>query len=591
MKKSTLKRLVTTMLAISLVASSMAGCSKTDSTDKANKNTTTDAAKDAATGDTASDKPDTWIADRTITVQAYVSDIYNTLPEDINNTLVMQELTKRTGIKLDIQFTPGDSDSAILASQLAAGTIPDVIVNYLNNSTRKEFPLLLKAAQEGMFADVAPYMKDAKVYSRYLEEGYLPTDTYKNITFRDEFNGAAYIMHLSIPAVDRSLEYNPQDAYIGGMYIQKSIVDALGIDPTKINTQDQFYDLLKKIKEGGFKDDNGNDVYPLGPKYWGGSADALDYVLREYNWGVSDAYNITEDGTILHEADTDYVYKKINFFRKLLDEKLVNPEFFTMDSTRAEEVSKTHNSAIIADVHNYVDIIYQTGDWVPLGPINDIAGDTANVVSGKTGYGSFAISSQAENPEEIFKFFDYLSTKEGKLLCEYGIEGVTYNMVDGKPVMTDEALEKINADDKDYMINQIGAAFGGSGLHFFTFVQTNNDPVADFGESRPGAAASTTYAKSVELATNYPRTFKLVPGLKASAFLSADSMTEVKAQMSLLNYKEMLVQAMYATSDAEVTSIVESFRAQLKSAGNDQFTEYLKQLYTEDNASISFYTK
>ncbi|MDF2611484.1 MAG: hypothetical protein K0R92_2958 [Lachnospiraceae bacterium] len=587
MKKHFLKSFISTALVITLVAANLIGCGKTENKTEPGKTET----GNQTTDNTASDKPDTWIADRTITVQAYVDDIGYSLPTDLNNTLVMQEITKRTGIKLDIQYTPGDSDSTVLASQLASGTIPDVVVTYLNDSTRPEFALLLKAAQEDMFADVSSFMKDSKVYSRYLEEGYLPNDANKNITFRDEFNGAAYILQLAIPAVDRSLEFNPQDAYLGGMYIQKSIVDALGIDPKMINTEEQLYDLLVKIKEGGFKDDNGNDVYPLGPKYWGGSADSLDYIVNEYHWGVSDGYNITDDGTIKHEVETDYVYDKINYVRKLLAEGLMNPEFFTMDSTRAEEVSKTHNSAIIADIHNYQELIYATDDWVPLGPIKDFVGNTASIKHGKTGYGAFAISSEAENPEEIFKFFDFLSTTEGKLLSQYGVEGVTYNMVDGKPVLTDETLQKLNDGDKDYLINTVGAGFGGSGFIFFDFALTNTDPLVEFGESRPGAASSTTYANSIKIATDFPRTMKLVPGLKATAYLSADSMTEVKAQMSLLNYKEMLVQAMYASSDNEVKSIVESFRAQMKAAGNDAFVEYLKQLYTEDSSSIDFYTK
>lgn len=587
MKRHFMKGIISTALVITLVASNLIGCGKTENKTEPDKTATSD----QATEDTASDKPDTWIADRTITVQAYVDDIGYSLPTDFNNTLVMQEITKRTGIKLDIQYTPGDSDATVLASQLASGTIPDVVITYLNDSTRPEFALLLKAAQEDMFADVSSFMKDSKVYSHYLEEGYLPNDAYKNITFRDEFDGAAYILQFAVPAVDRSLEYNPQDAYLGGMYIQKSIVDSLGIDPKQITTQNQLYDLLVKIKEGGFKDDNGNDVYPLGPKYWGGSADSLSYILREFNWGVSDGYNITEDGTIKHEVETDYVYDKINYVRKLLAEGLMNPEFFTMDSTRAEEVSRTHNSAIIADVHNYQDVIYATNEWVPLGPLNDFTGDNATITNGKSGYGAWAISSEAENPEEIFKFFDYLSTAEGKLLSQYGVEGVTYNMVDGKPVLTDEILQKLNDGDKDYLVNTVGAGFGASGCIFFDYALTNTDPLAEFGESRPGAASSTTYVNSVQIATDFPRTKKLVPGLKATAYLSADSMTEVKAQMSLLNYNEMLVQAMYATSDNDVNSIVESFRSQMKAAGIDTFKEYLKQLYTEDSSSIDFYTK
>ncbi len=100
------------------------------------------------------------------------------------------------------------------------------------------------------------------------------------------------------------------------MYIQKAIVDKLGIDPSKIRTQDQFYDLLVQIKNGDFKDDNGNPVYPLGPKYWGGSPDTLQYIVPGFTWGVSDGYNLDSNGVIKHEADTDYVFEKNQLLKK-----------------------------------------------------------------------------------------------------------------------------------------------------------------------------------------------------------------------------------------------------------------------------------
>lgn len=536
------------------------------------------------------DRPDTWIADRTITVQAYVNDIGDTLPEDMSKTPVMQEIKRLTGIDVEIQYTPGDSDSAVLASHLASGSIPDVVVTYLNDSSRPEFALLLKAAKEDMFADVSSYMKDSKVYSKYYEEGYLPNDAYNNVTFRDDLNGAAYIMQLTIPAVDRSLEFNPQEEYVGGMYIQKEIADALGIDPREIRTQEQFYKLLVDIQKGGFTDAHGQPVYPLGPKYWGGSPDTIKYIARGYDWGVSDGYNMDEDGNIKHEVETDYVYQKINFVRQLLAENLINPEFFTMDGTRAAEVSETRNSAIIADVHNYKEVVYQTGEWVPLGPLNDYRGDNAKTVSGKTGYGAWAISSEAENPEEIFKFFDFLSTKEGKMLGNYGIEGVHYDMVEGKPVLKEEVVEHLNAGDTQWLINNVGASLGGSGVVFWEYMMTDIDWLEECGESRPGASLGTGFEGAIQIATDYPYNKKLVPGLKATAYLSADSLQEVKAQMSLLNYNEMLVQAIYARSDKEVTTIVESFKTQLQKAGLEEFRTYLEEVYNEDNESISFYS-
>lgn len=611
MKKKAVKRLLALSLAGVLAVGTLVGCgggsndSSKDSSGSGNASSSSDESKgsDAAAGDSADgagsadasgsgdgagDNSSTWIADRTITVQAYVDDIGYYLPDDLNNTPVMKKITELTGIKLDIRYTPGDSDSKVLASQLAAGTIPDVIVSYLDNSTRKEFPILLKAAKEGMFADVSEYMKNSKVYSRYYEEGFLPNDAYKNISFRDDLDGV-YLWQLNIAAVDNTLKWIPEEEYLGGMFIQRAIAEDLGIDVKNIRTQDEFYDLLVKIKEGGYKDDNGNDVYPLGPKFWGGSMDSIDYVVPGFKWGVSDDYNIDEEGHVRHESEMDSIYDEIDYVRKLLNEGLMNPEFFTMDSTRAEEVCKNKNSAIIADVHNYQDIIYMSDDWIPLGPLNDISGDNKEVTHGKTGRGCMAISAEAENPEEIFAFFDWLSTVEGQLIAQYGVEGVSYDMVDGKPVLKDEVLKAIDENNTDYLINEIGAAFGGVANYFFTFCLTNVDNINNFGESRPGASAGTAYSRSVEIATDYAREKKLVPGLNASAYLSADELAPVKTQMDLLNWDEVLTQAFFAKSDEEVKTIIESFRAQLKAAGIEQFETYVENLYKEDPEAVNFY--
>ena len=59
--------------------------------------------------------------------------------------------------------------------------------------------------------------------------------------------------------------------------------------------------------------------------------------------------------------------------------------------------------------------------------------------------------------------------------------------------------------------------------------------------------------------------------------------------MSLLDYREMLVQAMYAPNEKEVQNIVEGFRTQLQKAGLEEFRDYLTETYTEDKESINFY--
>ena len=535
----------------------------------------------------AEDKPETWIADRTITIQCYVDDIGYALPDDLNNTPVMQKITELTGITLDLRYTPGESDSTVMAAQMAAGNIPDAIVSYLNNSTRPEFPILLKAAKEGLFADLSPYLADTQVYSNYLDPEYLPADARDNITFRSDLDGA-YIFQLAISAVDHSTEYIADDRYVGGLYIRSDIAADLGVEPFSVTTMDQLYDLCLKIQAGNYTDDNGNPIYPIGPKYWGGSYDSMINIVRSYGFSpFGSDYGLTTDGQIVHEAQTNFVYDKINFMRKLLAEGLLHPEFFTMDTTRCEELCRTKGVAIISDVHNYIELIYASEDWIPLGQICDVTGSNDSYTSGKGGYGCWAISADAENPEEILKFFDFLSTYEGQLLCNYGVEGVSYNMVDGKPVLTDEVMAKINENDNAWLINNVGAGLGGHGCIFFDYMLTNTDNKANFGEARPGAGVGATYARAIQLAEENPnQTIVKIPGLDVSAYLSVEELADVKANMDLLNYKEMVMQAIYAASDDEVTAIVEAFRAQLKAAGIDRLYDYCEAMYAENPETI-----
>ena len=116
---------------------------------------------------------------------------------------------------------------------------------------------------------------------------------------------------------------------------------------------------------------------------------------------------------------------------------------------------------------------------------------------------------------------------------------------------------------------------------------TNRDYKEVFGEARPGAGSSATYARAVEIAEQNPvKTIVKVPGLNPSAFLYVDELADVKAAMSLLNYPEMVMQAIYAPSDEEVKAIVESYREQIKQAGIERLYEYVEKQYAENPESV-----
>ena len=127
-----------------------------------------------SSGEKPEDAPDTWIADRTITGLVFQS--AGDASVEINPE-IQDYIKEKTGITLELQGITAEDTQGALASGLAAGNLPDFIAYYLDNSGRPEMPMLLKAANEGQFVDLKPFMEKSKIYSKYLQEDYLPQDT------------------------------------------------------------------------------------------------------------------------------------------------------------------------------------------------------------------------------------------------------------------------------------------------------------------------------------------------------------------------------------------------------------------------------
>ncbi len=542
--------------------------SNDQASDGANGGTNNAAATNAAANATDG-KPATWIADRTIKGLIFMdSDDYT---EDMNPE-IKAEIQKRTGINFEFELMKADHSIDGLIAGLAAGDLPDFVAFYLNNSGRPEMPVVLKAAREGMFTDLTPLFKDTKVFSKYLQDDFLPSDTKNGVMFRPEFNGSTYFTHMNIDRNGGQVTWRG----VGGPYIRKDIADQLGVDPLSIKTTDQLYELAKKIKDGNFKDDNGAPVTPIGPRFWGGRE--VGALFNDLEWGADDQrIKQTKDGKILHEAQTDYAMKKVEYVQKLLKEKLIHPEFFTMDESRSTEGAINGTWGIIADMHSYQDF-NQNMRYVPLSPINQVDGPYQKVVSFKSGYSAWAIPSTTEKPEDIVKFADYLASREGKLLWKYGLEGRDYTLdANGNPVVKQEVID-LKAQDPN-AAKALG--FAGVGNNWGDILgSTDNDNKADFGEVNYGDNASANQFPAVEkIAEMYGldqqiKDARVVDAYQPTAFLGEFANgTELKTAFD--TYNDSLVQAYYSKSADEAKKILDSALKQMEAAGLD---DYLKLL-------------
>lgn len=552
-------------LAIFIVGCSSNNAGKNDNTDNDGNNENED-----------SDKPDTWIADREI--EGIVFQGIGDTGAEMNPEIV-EELRKRTGITLKITTVDADSSLQALTAGLAAGDLPDFISYYLNHSGRPEMQILLKGAREGQFVDVDPLFEDTKIYSKYLEDDFLPQDTRDNIMFRPEFDGSAYLVHMNIPR--KSGVEAMGTHYVGGMHIRADIAEDIGFETGDIKTSEELYDLLTKIKENGYEDDNGSAVTPLGPTVWGGRDDA--YIYNDLVWsGISgdEKFLKDENGDIKHESQTDWGLKRAEFVQTLMDEGLMHQEFYTMEENRAVEGVINGSFAITSDMHNYV---RENNDmkYIPVGDLNEVTGQEHRMSTPfKSGYAGWAIPSTTENPDEIVQFADYLASREGKMLYAYGIEGEHYELDDdGNPVPTDEIVEM---KDNDYSEAQKAGIRGVDIFWGEHLGWTDLDHEGDFGEEQWGDSLKDTSEDTPQkLRDLYGYDEKLediliTEGLNPQSYVFEFD-PDGNLDTALKDYDDDLQRAFYSKSKEEAEKNLESAYQKLERAGLLEFIEFLEE--------------
>lgn len=523
----------------------------------------------------AEEKSDAFIADREITGLIFQS--AGDAGVDSMSPEIADYIKERTGITLKLETITSEDSAQALAAGLASDDLPDFIAFYLNHSGRPEFPMLLSASNQGLFHDIAPFLKEGETYGKYFEEGYLPQDTKKNIMMREDQDGATYLVHMSI----NQLPADPGNKQIGGPFIRRDIAEALEIDPQEINSSEQLQELLVKISEGDFKDDNGNPVTPLGPTVWGGSE--RPFIYNDLVWQGAGGEKFWKDGEeVKHESMTDYAEKRVKYVRQLLADGLMHPEFYTMEETRAAEGVMNGSFAIVADIHSYRPEI---GDlkYLPLGPINRVDGKNNMVMPYKSGYAGWAVPATTENPEEVVKFADWLAGPEGKLLYFYGLEGKHYELnEDGKPVPNADLvkLQEENPEEANKEGFRGVRCWWGEHLGMTDLNNLEQFGEASWGESVRNEEDSASAAKQIIDLYNYDERYEnkeVIDGLYARAYLYEFEGEDGKLNAALDGWEEDIVKAYYATSDEEAQEILDAARKDLEAAGIADYCEFLQK--------------
>jgi putative aldouronate transport system substrate-binding protein len=407
-----LRKLFSMFLFVTMLGGLLTGCAqKADDTDaKPTGVTETEGTKtdDAVTEDTGNDTQ----ASGTVRIMMNVTGG----KDEAEMKLFQQALSDATGLDVQIE-KPASDYTTILMQKLNGGEKYDLIYigagDYMN-----------LIGQDALL-DITDRVKASEILTNNID-----ASEWADITV----DGKVYA-GFNKKEVHRVVALN-------NVMLKNAGIDYKTITPTL----DGYYDVFKKLKEAS----TDNEFYPLNAVM----ADAWDLQPWMAAVGMKSGVVIDADGKKYAPYSTDEAAPVWEWFKKLYDEKLLDPGAFVDKSNdmRSKMSAASMKTAVTVD----------WAAWVGLHNANALAGNVTSeayeVVSlpgvqtpdgsymlCKGGASLFGVPANATNVDGAIKILEYFATQEGGELLSVGIKDNDYTVDGGKYVLTETG--KAHAND------------------------------------------------------------------------------------------------------------------------------------------------
>jgi len=332
---------------------------------------------------------------------------------------VWQKAEELTGVKIEWETAISSDYEAVVQTRLAAGVdLPDMVC----------VPDPLPYLSQGLFIPlddlIEKYAPDVK---KMLDEN---PDVKASVT---AYDGKIYCI-TQVPK-----EVNEVHTRI--LWIREDWLERLNLDMPK--TIDDWYEVLKAFKE---EDANGNgdkdDEFPmLSPNDTeiGNRAFAAAFDIC---YAYTDGYSVDENGKVRLDWIRPEAKEYMAFIKKLIDERL-----FIMVDQNERQMRLADNTAGSIDMfpdaiqgrNNLLRQEVPDGRFVACPAPSSKFGE-GFYVTPQPSYGyetGIFITKNCDKPEIAMKWINFLFSPEGYLLTNFGIEGVSYIMENGKPKVTE----------------------------------------------------------------------------------------------------------------------------------------------------------
>ena len=410
---------------------------------------------------------------------------------------IMEYITEKTNISLELleqnMMTANEKFNLMVASQ----DYPDIISGFDESYSGGA----VKGYEDDVIIDLTDLMEEnAPNYMAYIQQD--------QQNYRDAYNDDGQMLFMN--------GYNDYYVQARGNVIRQDLLDKLGLDIPV--TYDDYHNVLEAFKNDGIE-------YPI----WmpqavqGGALLSAGFGVSGYTLQQSGTHFFQKDGTVYSSFLTEEYKEFLKLMAQWYSEGLMAKDFYAivddMGSASepailngnvgmwyhmADKIGTYNKSASVEGFHavGLADAVQQEGD---------ISHFYQNEGSSKTTNKGISISVQAEDPENILRFFDWFFTKEGSTVANYGIEGTSFEYdAEGNPQYTD-----LIANNPDYTFQQIALLYCWADIPTIvdrdrsfqaTYTQDSLDAIELYGKNTDGAyemptRLSFTAAESDEYAS------------------------------------------------------------------------------------------
>ncbi len=346
------------------------------------------------------------------------------VPIESDNLANWKAIEKATNVNLNWQLISTQVKDEQFNLIMASGDLPDIMAFY---EGKEGFSSVNKFGSQGAFLPLeelieehAPNLKKIILDDPKVKEALVASDGH-----------IYYIPMLSALNAAR------------GWFIRYDWLEAVGKDvPT---TTDELYDVLVAFKN---EDPNGNGLKDEIPMVFRRRGDDAFYNLGALAYAFdADPDWVVRDGKVTFGPVEEQYRAYLAYIAKLYDEGLIDQEILTRPGNPRTDLFGKDVAGCIHDWFASTATLNDTlSEEIPEFNLRHFAPPVGTASEAYTRIqmskvradGGWSISHSNPNPVATIKMMDYLFSPEGNALINFGVEGDTYNMVNGVPVYTDK---------------------------------------------------------------------------------------------------------------------------------------------------------